>query len=104
MGVSGVSKFIFDLYAADLAELRKYKSSPEEVLGRYDLSSDEKKAILAKDYATLYCLGVHPVLISHIVQIDEVTNLEKANEAYTKEYFARIKECSNDYQDFYEKN
>ena len=44
------------------------------------------------------------MLISHIVQIDEVTNLEKSNEAYTKEYFARIKECSNDYQDFYEKN
>ncbi|MDA4129320.1 MAG: hypothetical protein OK457_00980 [Thaumarchaeota archaeon] len=104
MSVSGVSKFIFELYAADLTELRKYKASPEEVLSRYELSSEEKKAILAKDYATLYCLGVHPVLISHIVQIDEVANERNANEAYTKEYFSRIKECSNDYQDYYEKN
>lgn len=96
-----VSKFIFDLYVRDTNEIRDFKSSPEQFMKRYKLTPEEKEALLTRDYAYLYCLGVHPMLVSHMVQIDEVANQEKGHEGYAKQYIPKIKDCENSYQDFY---
>ena len=96
-----VSRFIFDLYVRDTSEIRNYRSSPEEFMSRYNLTPAEKNALLTRDYAYLYCVGVHPILVSHMVQIDEVANQEKGHEGYAKEYIPKIKDCKNSYQDFY---
>ncbi len=101
MGANSLSRFIFDLYVRDTDEIRKYKSSPEEFMKGYDLTSEDRIALLTRDYAYLYCSGVHPILVSHMVQIDEVANQEKGHEGYTKEYVTKIKDCNNSYQDYY---
>jgi hypothetical protein len=101
MTTSSLSRFIFDLYVRNTDEIRKYKSMPETFMKGYDLTPEEKKALLSRDYAYLYCSGVHPILVSHMIQIDEVANEEKGHEGYAKEYIPKIKDCKNSYQDYY---
>ena len=101
MSVRFLSKFIFDLYVRNTEEIKRYKSAPEEFMKGYDLSEEDKIALLGRDYAYLYCSGVHPILVSHMVQIDEVANEEKGHEGYANEYIPKIQNCKNSYQDYY---
>jgi hypothetical protein len=41
----------------------RFASAPDSVLARFDLSSAEKSALLARDYGALYRLGVHGLLL-----------------------------------------
>jgi hypothetical protein len=63
-------KFNPNLAAHDLVqdlkwdpELRKqFKSNEAAVLDRYKMTAEERKAIEARDFRTLYDLGMHPYL------------------------------------------
>jgi hypothetical protein len=41
----------------------EFESAPEAFAARYELSGEEKSALLARDYGTLYRLGVHGLLL-----------------------------------------
>jgi hypothetical protein len=41
----------------------EFQSHPEDVLGRYDLSDEERRAIMAKDVAFFYVRGMNPLLL-----------------------------------------
>jgi hypothetical protein len=41
----------------------EFDSAPEAFAARYELSSEEKAALLARDYGALYRLGVHGLLL-----------------------------------------
>ena len=41
----------------------EFESEPESFASRYDLSGEEKTALLARDYGALYRLGVHGLLL-----------------------------------------
>jgi hypothetical protein len=40
-----------------------FESAPESFAARYELSQEEKAALLARDYGALYRLGVHGLLL-----------------------------------------
>jgi len=41
----------------------EFESAPDAFAARYDLSGEEKTALLARDYGALYQLGVHGLLL-----------------------------------------
>jgi Aromatic-ring-opening dioxygenase LigAB, LigA subunit len=41
----------------------EFDSAPEAFVARYELSDEERAALLARDYGALYRLGVHGLLL-----------------------------------------
>jgi hypothetical protein len=41
----------------------EFDSAPQSFVARYDLSTEESAALLARDYGVLYRLGVHGLLL-----------------------------------------
>lgn len=105
MSVRAISKLIFELYA-DKGLAQKFKSTPEVVMAEFDLTPEEKRALLERDYAFMYCSGVHPALVDHMFQLDFVSNFKEMHGVYVSRVVPKIKLCSNPYQDYYnsEKN
>jgi hypothetical protein len=57
------------------------KSDPEQALAGYDLTADERKALLAGDVATLYRLGVNSFLMGYLARFEVLgLKLESYNE------------------------
>ena len=63
-----LSKLIYRLYVE--GELRKrFREDPGAILDRFDLTEEEKRIVIEKDYVALYGLGVHPMLVAHYVSV-----------------------------------
>lgn len=42
---------------------QRYFAAPEELIDEFDVSAEEKGALLAKDFGALYRIGVHGLLL-----------------------------------------
>jgi hypothetical protein len=51
----------------------EYRKDPSNFASRYDLSSEEREAILKLDIRTLYRLGVHPLLLRPFTLLHRVS-------------------------------
>jgi hypothetical protein len=47
----------------DPATRDEFFATPETVAARFDLSPDERSALVARDYGRLYAFGVHGLLL-----------------------------------------
>ena len=45
------------------APRRCYFAAPDELIGEFDISGDERAALLARDFGALYRMGVHGLLL-----------------------------------------
>jgi hypothetical protein len=57
----------------------KFFSTPEHVMSQYDLSEEEKSALLTRDYAGLYRLGVHGLLLRPFSLLHSVSEQDYLN-------------------------
>ena len=62
MSLYFVQKLFYHLNV-DSNATKRFQRDPEGMLADYRLSPDEARAILSVDLATLYQLGVHPLLL-----------------------------------------
>lgn len=62
MSIYDVQRALFDYLRA--MENTKSETRPDISIEGYDLTEDEKKALVAGDVGTLYGMGVHPVIIN----------------------------------------
>ena len=89
-----LSKLIYRLYVE--GELRKrFREDPGAILDRFDLTEEEKRIVIEKDYVALYGLGVHPMLVAHYVS---VTGGERR---FLEEDVPRLRPLRNPFQDYY---
>jgi len=50
---------------------QQFRSEPLKVIEKYNLSEEQKEALISKDYIKLYKMGVHPLTLfnlSHIIE------------------------------------
>lgn len=64
MSLYGLQKFIYQLNR-DPALQDAYRAAPEAALGQYDLTDDERGALLGADIGLLYVLGVNGQILMH---------------------------------------
>ena len=62
MSIYDVQRALFDYLRA--MENTKSETRPDISIEGYDLTEDEKKALVAGDVGKLYGMGVHPVIIN----------------------------------------
>ena len=62
MNRHALERFLFD-FDKRSALKRALRDNPEASFQGYELTAEEKAAIFAKDVATLYQWGVHPLLV-----------------------------------------
>ena len=78
MSLYQVQKLIYHINRD--AELReRYRQDRAAVVNNYDLSEQEKTAILSVDVRALYAMGVHSLLLRPCTLLNKVSN-----EAYAK--------------------
>ncbi|MBI2184460.1 MAG: hypothetical protein HYU39_05815 [Thaumarchaeota archaeon] len=94
MSVYQVSKLIHRLYADEVLR-KRFREDPALIIDTVDVTEEEKKVLLEKDYVALYGMGVHPMLVAHIVSVNG--DYEK----FLKEDVPRLKNLRNPYQDYY---
>ncbi len=63
MSLFAVQQLIFDL-KHDKKQVAALSADPESVLRKYDLSEDERAALIKADLGKLYLMGVHPLLLA----------------------------------------
>ncbi|MEW6450651.1 MAG: hypothetical protein AB1490_08400 [Pseudomonadota bacterium] len=63
MSIFGTQKFIFQL-KKDKALQSQFRSDADNALAVFPLSDDERQALKAGDLASLYRMGVHPLLLA----------------------------------------
>jgi Aromatic-ring-opening dioxygenase LigAB, LigA subunit len=97
MSVHNLQKFIHELYTNE-ALSQRYKTDPKKYVDGSDLDAEEKRTILERDYAFLFRAGVHPMLVSHMMQVDQVAFHGGDS---LKDYLSKIKGVQNPYQDYY---
>lgn len=68
MSLYYLSKLMFDLNR-DEGVKAAYAASPVEVVGRYDLTEEERGAVLGPDIGLLYVLGVNGQLLMHFAAL-----------------------------------
>lgn len=64
MSLYQLSKFLFQLNRDEDLKVR-FKASPAAALKSFDLSEEERRAILAPDIGLLYVLGVNGQILMH---------------------------------------
>ncbi|MBU7573305.1 MAG: hypothetical protein KAF64_08130 [Hydrogenophaga sp.] len=62
MNRHALERFLFD-FDKSAALQSALRDNPEATFQGYELTAEEKAAIFAKDVATLYQWGVHPLLV-----------------------------------------
>jgi hypothetical protein len=102
MSLDDLQRFIYDLYS-DESVFQDYRSEPREFVNKSLLTPEQKTAIIQRDYAFLYREGVHPMLVAHMMQIDQVAFQEEESPERLKMFMANIRGLKNSYQDFYKK-
>lgn len=68
MSLYYLSKLMFDLNR-DEAVKAAYAAGPEQVVGRYELTEEERGAVLGPDIGLLYVLGVNGQLLMHFAAL-----------------------------------
>jgi len=68
MSLYYLSKLMFDLNR-DESVKAAYAAGPAEVVGRYDLTEEERGAVLGPDIGLLYVLGVNGQLLMHFAAL-----------------------------------
>ncbi len=64
MSLYQVQKLLFELNR-DPRVQEEYCATPEELLGRYELTDEEREAFLARDVGLIYVLGANGQLLMH---------------------------------------
>lgn len=64
MSLYTVSKLIFQLNR-DVSLAKEFRESPEAVVDRFDLTAEERAAVLEPDIGLLYVLGVNGQILMH---------------------------------------
>ena len=64
MSLYQLSKFLFQLNRDETQKLQ-FKTAPQKALEPFDLSAEERQAILAPDIGLLYVLGVNGQILMH---------------------------------------
>ena len=64
MSLYQLQKFLFDLNR-DPAVQSAYRSDRQQLLGRYELTSEEREAIAGGDIGLMYVLGANGQLLMH---------------------------------------
>jgi len=62
MSLYQLQKLMYDVNR-DAERKEEYRKDPCTFVSRYDLTSEEREAILSLDIRTLYTMGVHPLLL-----------------------------------------
>ncbi len=62
MNRHALERFLFD-FDKSAALQSALRDNPEAAFKAYDLTAEEKAVIFAKDVATLYEWGIHPLLV-----------------------------------------
>ncbi len=62
MNRHALERFLFD-FDKSAALQSALRDNPDATFQGYDLAAEEKSAIVAKDVATLYAWGIHPLLV-----------------------------------------
>lgn len=62
MSRSGLERFLFR-FDKEPARQAAFKAGSAESFDGFDLDEDERRVLLARDVATLYEWGIHPLLI-----------------------------------------
>ena len=58
---------VFHEIVMDDAKCDRFRADPAAYVEGRDLSAEERRALLERDWATLYKLGGHPFLLFHVV-------------------------------------
>ena len=64
MSLYQTQKFLYHLNRDDTFKL-EFRSDPEGVLARYELTEDERRALLDGDIGLLYVIGVNGQILMH---------------------------------------
>jgi hypothetical protein len=72
-----------------------FRSGNHEVLDRFDLTAEERAALVGRDFPKLWALHVHPVLLFHL---SAVLN---PREWYLDNVVPKIKDVPNKFYDYY---
>ena len=64
-----LNRFLFDLKMSDTT-LRRALANLREAMGQYDLSAEEKEALMAQDPRRLRQLGAHGMLALYIMRLE----------------------------------
>jgi hypothetical protein len=70
--------------ARDESAKEAFLKDPEGFLGGRDLTEEERKALIAKDFRTLYALGVHSFVLFGFVMSIFPGDRKKLEEEYCK--------------------
>ncbi|MGX7677584.1 aromatic ring-opening dioxygenase subunit LigA [Jatrophihabitans sp. DSM 45814] len=63
MSLHAVERLLYELNR-DPAKVAEFRSQPTEILGRFDLTEDERGWLQERDILALYRYGVHPLLLA----------------------------------------
>jgi len=89
-----LSKLIHTLYREE--KLRsQFRREPEKVILTFGLSKSEADLIMSRDYLGLYAMGLHPILLYHLVEING------DREKFIKEVVPKLASARNTIYDFY---
>jgi hypothetical protein len=75
MSLYQLQKLMFHTHARP-ASHRQYTADPNAFAAEYDLTEEERAAVLAVDIAALYRLGVHPLLLRPFTELNGVSSPE----------------------------
>lgn len=68
MSLYQLSKLIYDLNRDDETK-RVWRETPEKVVDRFDLTDEERGAVLSHDIGLIYVLGVNGQLLMHFAAL-----------------------------------
>ena len=63
MSAYQVAKFLYHFNRHGETRAR-FAADPDATLGEYDLSEDERAALVGQDFRKLYSFGIHPLLLT----------------------------------------
>lgn len=64
-----LNRFLFDLKMSE-ATLRQALADPHKAMSQYDLSAEEREALIAGDPRRLRQLGTHGMLALYVMRLD----------------------------------
>lgn len=73
MSLHSVERLLYELNR-DPTKVARFRATPDEVLGQYELTDEERRWMRDRDILALYRHGVHPLLLapaSRFFEIDQ---------------------------------
>jgi len=94
MSMHELNRAIHHIYTTR-SQTMAFRSEDYSILDRFGLSSDERRALEARDFPRLWALNVHPVLLFHFSAV------LYPRDWYLQEVVPRIKGIPNHWYDYY---